>query len=64
MLTIQLPNIAVQKVTNGYVVQWQKTNPDEKQSQHTIAVSAVCLDKEALLVTIDKAADDVAAVSS
>jgi len=63
MLTIQLPNIAVQKVTNGYVVQWQKVNPDEKQSQRTMTASAVCLDKEALLVAIDKAADDIAVIS-
>jgi hypothetical protein len=62
MITIQLPNIAVQKVTNGYVVQWQKANPDEKQSQRTITASSVCLDKEALLIAIDKAADDIAAI--
>lgn len=62
MLTIQLPNIAVQKVSNGYVVQWQKANPDERQSQRTMITSAVCLDKEALLLAIDKAADDVASI--
>ena len=62
MLTIQIPNIAVQKVTNGYVVQWQKENPDTKQSQRTVTASAVCLDKEALLAAIDRAADDVAAI--
>ena len=59
MLTIQLPHIAVQKVTNGYVIQWQKKNPDEKQSQRTMTESAVCLDKEALLVAIDKASADI-----
>ena len=59
MLTIQLPHIAVQKVTNGYVIQWQKKNTDEKQSQRTMTESAVCLDKEALLVAIDKASADI-----
>ena len=59
MLTIQLPHIAVQKVTNGYVVQWQKKNPDEKQSQRTTTESAVCLDRDALLIAIDLAAVDI-----
>ena len=62
MLTIQMPHIAVQKVTNGYVVQWQKRNPDEKNAQRTIAVSAVCLDTGALLEAINIAAGDVADV--
>lgn len=62
MITIQIPNIAVQKVTNGYVVQWQKANQDEKQSQRTVTASAVCIDKESLLLAIDKAADDIAAI--
>ena len=62
MLTIQLPNIAVQKVTNGYVVQWQKKNTDKTQSQQTMTVTAVCIDKESLLVAIDTAADDISSI--
>ena len=62
MLTIQLPHIAVQKVTNGYVVQWQKNNPDDSQSRRTKTESAVCLDREALLAAIDTAATDIAAI--
>ena len=62
MLTIQLPHIAVQKVTNGYVVQWQKNNPDDNQSRRTKTESAVCLDREALLAVIDAAATDIAAI--
>ena len=62
MLTIQLPHIAVQKVTNGYVVQWQKKNLDEKQSQRTMTASAVCLDVNALLEAIDVAAADIESI--
>lgn len=40
MLSIQLPHIAVQKVSNGYVVQWQKKNEDTKQSERTKRVEA------------------------
>lgn len=59
MLSIQLPHIAVQKVTNGYVVQWQKKNPDEKSANRSVNMTAVCLDKASLLDVIDNAASDV-----
>ena len=62
MLTIQLPHITVQKVTNGYVIQWHKNNPDEKQAQRTITESAVCLSRSALLDIIDIAAGDIEAI--
>jgi hypothetical protein len=57
MLTIQLPNICVQRVTNGYVVQWQRKC--DNGPARTISVSAVCMDKADLLEAIDHAADDI-----
>lgn len=62
MLSIQLPHIAVQKVSNGYVVQWQKKNEDTKQSERTKRVEAVCRDGIELLVVIERAAADISAI--
>lgn len=60
MLTITMPNIAVQKVTNGFIVQWEKRNDDKGQANRTKTVSAVCLDAQALLSVIKMAAADIA----
>lgn len=60
MLSISLPNISIQKVSNGYVVQWVKVNPDKTQSQRTMTATAVCLTKDSLLETIELAAIDIA----
>lgn len=64
MLNIVIPHISVQKVTNGYVVQWQKKNPDLKQSQRSMSVEAVCADGAALLELIDKATADLSEITA
>ncbi len=57
-----MPHIAVQKVTNGFVVEWQQKNLDTKTSERTRKVAAVCANGEELLATIEKAAADVSAI--
>lgn len=56
MLNITLPHIAVQKVTNGYVIQWQVREPNRQLKNKT----AVCLDEAALLECIKQAAAETA----
>ena len=58
MINIQLPHIAVQRVSNGYVVQWQQRGPDGRTRWET----AVCADSATLVATVDRAAEDVSAV--
>lgn len=64
MLTITLPHIAIQKVNNGYVVQWQRkyTDEDEKKTARRETVSSVCPSIQTLLETIDQAALDVSEI--
>lgn len=62
MLNIALPHIAVQKVENGYVIQWQQRNPDRGSARRTISRTAVAMDDAALLEVILRAARDIDAV--
>ena len=59
MLSVSLPEIAIERVSNGYVVQWQKRNPDKNTSLRTIHASAVCYSHAELLELIDVAAKDI-----
>lgn len=60
MITIHLPHITVQKVTNGYLVQWQRKNSNLKETGRThVNVEAVCLDDDALLQSIKDATSDI-----
>lgn len=63
MLSIQLPHIAVQRVSNGYVVQWQKKNELLDPTRRTKHVEAVCTDGATLLAVIEKAAADISAIN-
>lgn len=64
MLSITLPHIAVQKVSNGYVVEWQQNNTDTKSAERTKKVAAVCTSSDELLATIERAAADVSALTA
>ena len=58
MINIPMPNIAIQKVSNGYVVQWAKLK-EVRDGERTKTCTAVCITKKELLLTIDEAAKDI-----
>lgn len=61
MINITLPAIVVEKVSNGFVIEWQQLVPDgeRKGSERTRRVSAIATDDVGLLKLVAKAADDV-----
>lgn len=65
MLTITLPSIAVQKVENGYVVEWTKPIPESerKGSERTKRVAAVAMSDAQLVALIQGAAKEVEQLS-
>ena len=63
MLNISLPHIVVQRVTNGWLVQWQASIKNPKDANKTKYLEAVCLLEHELILVIKKASDDVADIS-
>lgn len=61
MLTINLPSIAVQKVENGFVVEWTKPIPQTERigSERTKRVAAVATSEPQLVALIQEAAKDI-----
>jgi hypothetical protein len=59
MLTIQIPHIAIQKVSNGYVVQWKKRNPVANSAEKSITVSAIATTGDDLVYRVNIAAIDI-----
>ncbi len=59
MLSIQIPHIAIQKVSNGYVVQWSRKNYDAKSSERTKATYAIAATEAVLIDIISKATKDI-----
>jgi hypothetical protein len=59
MLTIQIPHIAIQKVSNGYVIQWKKKKEALVSSEKTQIVSAIAPDDETLIDIIGIASRDI-----
>lgn len=58
MISIQIPHIAVAKVKNGFLVQWQSPAPKNSTQNHLIQ-SRIAVDNDDLLALIDEAAEDV-----
>lgn len=63
MLNITLPSIAVQVVTNGYVVQWYRKTTElerKKSSEQRVSQVAIAATDVDLLAAIATAAKDIA----
>lgn len=61
MIQITLPMVTIEKVTNGFVVEWRQLVPEveRKGSERTRSVVAIAPDDAELLKLIAQAANDI-----
>lgn len=55
MISIQIPSIQIEKVDNGWVVCYERLNPDKKCVNQYLKYCMVALDEQELLNVIKKA---------
>lgn len=57
-MSIHTPNIAVERVENGYVVEWKRLDTTPSANR-TNTVTAVCYTSDELLRIIERATTDI-----
>lgn len=61
MISIQLPSIAIEKVSNGWLISWRKQNPEypARTSERAVSVSAIAATNRQLIQAIEQASKDI-----